>query len=108
MVAQGAGRTTRNWRRLRASMHADALARVRMGEPVVCWLCQMPIDMTITDPHDPDVWEPDHKISRSERPDLAEDPANLADSHRQCNNTKADGKAMAGLGVLSRQWISIR
>ena len=106
MAVKNAGRATRSWRKLRREKYAEAVRRAESGEPVLCWLCLMPIDMEITDPHDPGVWEPDHKIAVAKRPDLAEDPANVADSHRFCNNRKGDGLASNELGGLTRSWFT--
>jgi hypothetical protein len=97
-----AGRSSRAWKALRARLRREAEDRFAQGEAVICWLCSFEIDMTITDEHDPAVWEPDHMFPVSTHPDLAEDPANIRDSHRRCNQGRGNARPENDLGVLSR------
>ena len=83
------------WRRLVAEV------RARRG---LCCRCQQPIDYTLAYP-DPRAFSVDHfPMAWSVRPDLAEDPANLAPAHLNCNiAAQADG-AGPGLGKPSEVW----
>lgn len=85
------GRDTAAWRRLRPRLRARA---ERERRP--CWICGQPIDYTAPPGH-PDAWEPDHIESPSDRPDLAEDPANIRDAHSSCNRSRKLSKVL-GLG----------
>lgn len=91
-MAQRPGRDTSTWRRLRLQLKAKA-----ERERHVCWICGQPIDYSAPT-GTPDAWEPDHIISPLERPDLAEDPANIRSAHSSCNRSRGlDG--VLGLGA---------
>ena len=91
-MPQKPGRDTSQWRRLRKQLRAKA---EREQHP--CWICGQPIDYTAPT-GTPDAWEPDHIASPKDRPDLAEDPANIRSSHSSCNRARhLDGKL--GLGA---------
>lgn len=97
----GDGQTSRRWReKIRPQFREQCET-----ENAPCWLCSMPIDYTITDKDDDEVWEPDHLYPRSTHPEHAEDPANLRASHRRCNNKRGNRKPQQGLGTLTRQWL---
>ena len=95
-MPQKPGRDTAAWRRLRASLRKQAEARRD-----TCWICGQPIDYTAPT-HHPDSWEPDHIQSPQDRPDLAEDPANIRSAHASCNRARhKDG--VLGLGNRRRR-----
>jgi len=101
-VGKYAGRSGRPWERLKA--------QVRLRE-THCWQCGQPIDWTIPylDPNtgaaNPDAGTVEHKVPRSIAPHLAEDPTNLAASHRRCNLVAGTNRHMPdGVGAPSRAW----
>lgn len=100
MVAETAGRSTRAWKKLRARLRAEAQARFDAGEEIVCWLCSLSIDMDLPEGN-PDCWSPDHLYPVSTHPELAEDPANIRDSHSRCNDARGNKTPTNDLGVLS-------
>jgi 5-methylcytosine-specific restriction endonuclease McrA len=79
------GRSTRRWRTIKRELRERAEA-----EGLPCWICTEPIDYTIVDIFDDEVFEADHVLSRKTHPHLAEDPSNAAPSHRRCNNAKGE------------------
>lgn len=103
MVAgKNAGRSGRRWRAL--------VQRVRARDRV-CYRCRQPIDWSVPyrDPEtgevNPDSGSVDHVVPLSIRPDLAEDLANLAAAHLQCNQAAGAKTAQSGgLGVASEAW----
>lgn len=98
-----ATRGTRRWReKIRPMFRIECASE---GAP--CWICRQPIDYTITDITDDDVWEPDHVYPVSTHPDLYEDPSNLRASHRGCNRHRSNKHhaAVDGLGSLTREWF---
>lgn len=68
----------------------------------VCWLCGGPIDYKAP-PDMADAFNLDHRIPRSQRPDLTEDPGNWSPSHASCNKSRKDS-APTTLGTTSRAW----
>lgn len=96
----GDGQTSRRYRKLRAEYRATC-----SNNDTPCWLCSMPIDYSITDPHDDEVFELDHLYPRSTHPQHAEDPANFRASHRACNNKRSNKMPVGGLGTLKRNWL---
>lgn len=94
------GRSSRAWKKLRARLRREAEERFYAGEEIVCWLCSFAIDMTIEEGH-PDCWSPDHVFPVSTHPELAEDPANIRDSHKHCNDSRGNRMPENDLGVLS-------
>jgi 5-methylcytosine-specific restriction endonuclease McrA len=68
-----------------------------------CWLCGQPIDYTLPAGH-PQAFTVDHVQPRSQRPDLAEDPANLRAAHAKCNKARGTAAPRHGLGAQSRAW----
>lgn len=75
-----------------------------------CWLpwCGKPIDYSLRSPH-PDSWSLDHAIPVSERPDLAEDPANFRPAHLTCNKQRGTtdveaGARLSDIGEASEDW----
>ena len=99
MVAKTAGRSTRNFKKLRAQFRAQCESR---KEP--CFLCGQEIDYTIQFPAH-DAWTLEHFYPVSTHPELAEDPAGFRAAHFKCNlqrsNKKIDG---GGVGNKSRDW----
>lgn len=69
-----------------------------------CWICGQPIDYAARPSTTPDSWEPDHRATRKDHPELALDPANIMPAHRRCNRARGDGAAFSGLGNRSRKW----
>lgn len=94
MAGPNAGRRGRRWRTLVANLRAK-------HDP--CWLCGQAIDYDLpTD--DPRSFEADHIRPLSTHPHLAEDPNNLAASHRKCNRSRGNRDPSPGLGATSREW----
>lgn len=97
----------RSHRSVRAAVEKardDAEARAAAGEPVVCWLCNQAVDMTNPDPHDDGAYEVDHVYPVSTHPELADDPDNLRDSHRGCNNERSTNMEAVNVGWNSMDW----
>ena len=93
-----AGRSTRRYKTLRAEFKRQCKAR---QSP--CWLCGKPIDYTLPKEH-PEVFNVDHAIPKSERNDLAEDPANFRPSHRVCNERRGASAPNIEIGQPSEAW----
>ena len=94
MVTNRLGRGGSRWNRLRNNLKAQQ-------HP--CWLCNQPIDYTLTWP-DPHSFSVDHIRPLSTYPPGAEDPSNLRASHLACNSSRQTNDPKPGLGELSRQW----
>ncbi len=94
MAGAHAGRRGGRWRKLHAAVKARRAP---------CWLCGQAIDYTLVWP-DPGSFSVDHRLSRSRRPDAAEDPANLAASHLACNQSRGNGNPKPVAGTTSRHW----
>lgn len=96
-------RTHRRYKKLRSEFAAECKAA-----DVPCWICAQPIDYTADtgDERNRSAFELDHYYPVSERPDLALDPANFRASHAGCNRARGNGVARAGLGRLSRDWLT--
>lgn len=96
-------KSTRNMRKLKEQFKTESHTA-----NLPCWMCGMPIDYDA--PHDdwdnPDRYQLDHYYPASTHPEHYEDPANFRPSHAACNNERSDGAPSAGLGTLSRQWIT--
>lgn len=88
------GRKGSRWRRLHANQKAK-----RLG----CWLCQQPIDYTLTWP-DPGSFSVDHRKPLNTHPHLAEDPGNLESAHLGCNSARGQSDPKPSLGSTSRAW----
>lgn len=103
------GRSGRPWQRVRRMAYNRDAAR---NAP--CWICGKPIDYQASNDaksadYSPDAWEPDHFYSPEERPELAEDLANLRPSHSRCNRQRGAEQKNAfsearNLGKTSRAW----
>lgn len=98
MAGKNAGRQGSVWRRLRA----DLKQRTKDSD-LPCGICGQSIDTTL---HylDPNAFEVDHIKSKHAYPELAEDPANLIQVHRHCNQNKGDRAMRPGLGDPSEAW----
>ena len=94
MAAKGAGRTTRNFRRLAANLRAQRRP---------CCRCGQAIDYSLDRTH-PDSFTVEHVKPKSTHPHLAEDPGNLDAAHRRCNSSRGNRDAGLGLGTTSRAW----
>ncbi|QDH85095.1 HNH endonuclease [Gordonia phage Dardanus] len=92
------GRSGHRWRTIKSAFRAKCVAAKS-----VCWLCGQRIDYTLKFPH-PESFEPDHYHPVSTHPELAEDPANLRPSHRDCNLRRGNKAPTLGLGRQSRKW----
>ena len=68
-----------------------------------CHLCGQPIDYTLEPSSCEAAWEPDHVLTRKQRPDLELDLTNLAASHRRCNRSRGM-KDNENIGQHSRIW----
>lgn len=80
-----AGRSSRQWKRLRARVLEDS---------DICWLCGQPGADTA-----------DHVIPRSVAPHLAESLDNLAPAHRSCNSRRGARLVEAARPLpTSRRW----
>ena len=75
-----------------------------------CYRCGQPIDWAIPyrDQHTGEVnaeaGTVEHVQPLSKRPDLAEDPANLAASHRRCNLAAGATNQTPSMGLRSQRW----
>ncbi|WP_228044885.1 HNH endonuclease [Rhodococcus pyridinivorans] len=95
---EGAGRTGRRWRELKAAFRAECEAN---NAP--CWMDGQPIDYAAGDDM-PDSFTVDHFHPVSTHPELGNDPANLRPAHRACNLARGNGEAPLSLGSLSEDW----
>lgn len=103
----GKARHTRAVRTMLDRYKAEQQQRYKDGETITCWLCNQPIDMTILDIYDDEVFEPDHVYPVAEYPDLAADPDNLRPSHRGCNRERGSETEATNLGWTSEDWEHI-
>lgn len=94
-VPTGYGRTSPAFRRLAATVRSWRLP---------CALCGQTINYEAEDPNDPAAFTVDHKLSRSQYPQLAEELSNLQPAHKKCNSAKHSGPAKPGLGSTSTRW----
>lgn len=78
---------------------ADDLRRRRV-QP--CCICQQRIDYSLP-ADDEQAFTVEHKIPRSVRPDLADDPSNCGPAHAECNKRRGN-REFQGLGQLSEEW----
>ena len=92
------GRSTRRYKALRAAFRARCASS---GQP--CWLCGNPIDYALPVGH-PDAFNLDHAVARSDRIELAEDPANFRASHSDCNLRRNNGEPFISIGAPSEAW----
>lgn len=97
-ISRYAGRSTRRYKTTRARFRAQSQ---QLNRP--CWLCGGPINYDLPAGH-PDSWSLDHAYPVTQRPDLAEDPANYRDSHLHCNDERGDGEPHIQLGTPSEHW----
>ena len=98
-MAPQAGRTTQTWKRLRIKcFNRDKAARAK------CWLCHGDIDYNAKPSSTDDSWEPDHRFTVHDHPELAELPENIMPSHRKCNRSRKDRAGLDELGNCSRVW----
>jgi 5-methylcytosine-specific restriction endonuclease McrA len=88
--------TTWGGRRLQRLAHQ--LAALRLP----CALCGQPIDYDLPR-DDAEAFTIDHRIPRSQRPDLAWDPSNLQPAHAKCNKRRGnrDNRPEIGAGTVS-------
>lgn len=93
------GRDTPAWRRMRLA----CFKRDRAAD-APCHLCGQPIDYSLAPSSTPDAWEPDHILTVSTHPELAEVPENIAASHRRCNRSRRNKAGITNLGRPSREW----
>jgi 5-methylcytosine-specific restriction endonuclease McrA len=98
--------STRNMRTVKAAFREECeteqQADGKVGRP--CWLCGQVI--TYADRGTEDSFELDHYYPASTHPEHYEDPANFRASHSSCNRERSNKPPRAGLGVLSRAWVS--
>lgn len=95
-MARSKGRAGRPWRRLAASVRAQA----RNGAP--CCLCGHPIDLTIAHPH-PMSFSVEHHtpLSRNGAP---RDPSNVGPAHLGCNSRRGNRDPAPTRTATSRAW----
>lgn len=93
-----AGRSTRRYKTTRATFRLDCQL---LNAP--CWLCGHPINYDLPVGH-PDSWSLDHAYPLTQRPDLAEDPANYRPSHLNCNDRRGNNEPTIQLGQPSETW----
>lgn len=105
-MAETTTRPTRSTRRWREKIRPQFRTKCA-EEHAPCWICNQPIDYTISDATDDEVWEPDHVHPVSTHPHLYEDPANLRASHRACNRQRSNKHhtAVDGIGTPTRVWF---
>lgn len=98
-TSQYAGRSTRRYKAMRAEFRRKCKAR---NTP--CWRCGKAIGYELPPDH-PDSFNVDHKIPKSIRNDLAEDPRNFAASHKFCNESRGnDTRPTIDIGQPSEVW----
>jgi hypothetical protein len=104
-ISRYAGRSTRRYKKTRAAFHEACRTHVNadgtIGAP--CWLCGGPIDYSLVHPH-PECFNLDHAYTVTDRPELAEDPANYRPSHKHCNEERGDNEPFIPLGSPSENW----
>jgi len=93
-----AGRSTRRYKELRATFRSKCKAN-----SLPCWLCGNTIDYYLPSAHQ-DAFNLDHAVPRSQRPDLAEDPANFRPSHKICNEKRGADAPQIPIGQPSEPW----
>lgn len=98
MSREGAGRTGRRWRELKAKFRAQCQAA-----DTPCWMCGQAIDWNAAD-DTPDCFNIDHFYPVSTHPELGNDPGNLRPSHRACNIARGAGDPPLSLGTPSEDW----
>lgn len=81
-VKPSAGRKGSRWRTLRQQCF-DRDRRVNAR----CWICGEPIDYA-AEPGTRWAWEPDHRLTVDEHPELAYDPTNIMPAHASCNRKR--------------------
>lgn len=98
-----AGRSGRRWKRL--------VAEVKARRTPACCRCGQPLDYAIPyrDPEtgavNTDYVSVDHyPHPLTTHPHLAEDPANLAPAHLDCNTSAQDRNVELALGAASEDW----
>ncbi len=92
---QHRGRSTRQFRKLKAQLRARRLP---------CAICGQPIDYSLKWP-DPGSFSADHRRPLSRNPHLAEDYGNLQPAHLSCNQSKGDAEQFVpNLGLLSEEF----
>lgn len=69
----------------------------------ICWICSMPIDMTLDAQTHALGWTIDHVLPLSMYPELAVDISNMREAHRRCNSSRGTG-VHNGKGKVSRNW----
>lgn len=74
------------------------------GATITCWLCNQPVDMTLTDPLNDGHFEVDHLYPLADYPEHAADPGNFRDSHRGCNRQRSNSTTGNHLGSTSADW----
>jgi hypothetical protein len=92
-------RRTRAWRRL--------VQWAKLNLPWVCHLCGERIPRNVHRFHDL-AYELDHKLTVSERPDLALHPDNVAPSHRRCNAWRKAKPLTPGLQLEIKERFAVR
>lgn len=104
--ARSAGQIRR--RRDVVAMVRAARDRYQVEQPP-CWLCNQPIDYTITDPDNDGHLEVDHMLEVSKYPQYAADPENARPSHRGCNRhrNRAPGFVGSAGEPTSQDWEAL-
>lgn len=97
-ISRYAGRSTRRYKTT-----SRTFRQACQDDNLPCWLCGQPIDYTLPKEH-PEAFNNDHAYPVSDRPDLAEDPANYRPSHRLCNEERGDQEPFIQLGSPSEPW----
>lgn len=77
--------------------------KIRREGSHICWLCSMPIDMTLDAQVHPYGWTLDHVYPLSLYPHLALDESNMREAHRKCNSSRGNAQGK-GKGKVSRNW----
>lgn len=99
-----AGRSSRRWLQV---LVPNVKAQARAGRP--CWFCGERVDVDLPN-SDEASFQVQHIKSWRDHPHLREDPANLAPSHRLCNQTNGSSRPRSlpeqrpPMGSPSRNW----
>jgi 5-methylcytosine-specific restriction endonuclease McrA len=100
-MGANAGRSGRRWNRLKAEVYARRGPCCRCGQTIDYDLPYL--DETTGLPNGQSKSVDHFPYPRSTHPHLAEDPANLAPAHLDCNKS-AGNRSATPLGVTSREW----
>lgn len=92
-------RHTPAWKRLRLECYKRDKER-----NAVCVHCGQPIDYSARPSSTDNSYEPDHRLTVEQHPELALLPENIQPSHRRCNRARGKKAGIDNLGRRTRDW----